>query len=288
MPHSGFEHDVSIRINRVTSAAQECLGQSSIRRKIGCARSVACDSFSGVAAEKEPFAGRPFELNHIQRVFVCAVVARIELRRFAFHREPRCRSGNVCAYHGDFRIKAPNLNLDATRSEPGNRIEGRKMIETLIKRQFIFDGSGMIPPHTRLGPSRKGSSRISERYAGRQFGQNRPSLIGYRNAAWCEAGRPDRLDRICAFLKIESRRCDGKKVIVHDCQEVARSKTIGRGNDVALSPTDKVFSNCECQRPVVIRRAQPPDLAERPPNFAILPRQLEIPSHLPMCVDAKV
>src|SRR5262249_24376882 len=202
---------------------------------MGCVRSVTCDGFSGITADKEPFAGLPFELNYIQSVFVCAIVARIELRRFTFQREPRCRSGNVSAYHDDFRIEALKLNLDATRSEPRNRIEGRKMIETLIKQQFIFDGSGMIPPHTRLRPSRKGSSRISERYAGRQFGQNRPSLTGYPNAAWCEAGRPDRLDRIFAFLEIESRRCDGKKVIVHNCQEVARSKTIGWGNDVALS-----------------------------------------------------
>src|SRR5437879_2289717 len=120
----------------------------------------------------------------------------------------------------------------------------------------------MIPPHTRLRPSRKGSSRISERYAGRQFGQNRPALIGYRNAAWCEAGRPDRLDRICAFLKIDSRRCDGKKVIVHDCQKVARSKTIGWGNDAALYPTDKVRSDCECQRPGVIRSGKAAGLDE--------------------------
>src|SRR5262249_48099409 len=154
---------------------------------MGCVRSVTCDGFSGITADKEPFAGLPFELNYIQSVFVCAILARIEPRRFTLQREPRRRSGNVSAYHDDFRIEALEVNLDATTSEPSKRMQGRQMIETLIKPQFIFGVCGRIPSHTRLRPSRKGSSRISERYAGRQFGQNRPSLIGYRNAAWCEA-----------------------------------------------------------------------------------------------------
>ena len=87
-------------------------------------------------------------------------------------------SGNVSAGHDDFRVKTADIDIDAGRSEPGSRIEGWKMIEALIKRQLILDGSGMIPSQTGLRPLRKDSARISECYAGRQLRQHGPSLIG--------------------------------------------------------------------------------------------------------------
>ena len=90
------------------------------------------------------------------------------------------------------------------------------MIEPSIKRQFILNGSGVIPSDAGLRSTGKTGAGISKRYAGRQLRKSRPSLVGKGNAARREARRPDGLNRVCTLLKIKSHGCDGKKIIVHD------------------------------------------------------------------------
>src|SRR5688572_15504683 len=61
-----FERDTSIRVDRVTGAAENCFRKAAIRRKSRSAGAAPSRYISGVTANKEPLAGLPFELDDVQ------------------------------------------------------------------------------------------------------------------------------------------------------------------------------------------------------------------------------
>src|SRR5204863_7931219 len=273
LPDGCLEGNTAIRVDGIAGPSEEGFRQATIGSKVGGPRSVPRYGFTGVTTDKEPFAGLPLQLKDVQRVLVCAIIGRTEMRGFTLQCEPRSWSSDISARHDHFRIEALDIDLNAARSKARGGHKRRQVIKTLVKGEFIFNGARMIPSQARLWSSGKHHSCITQRDARRQFRSRRPALIGKWDAAGRETWRPDGLDRVRAFLDIESSRCDSKKVIIDDCQKVARREAIGWCDDIRLAPPYELLSNFECHRPVVIRRAKLANFTGPPLPFAILPRQ---------------
>src|ERR1051326_292364 len=162
------------------------------------------------------------------------------------------------------------------------------MIEPFVERQFIFNGSSVIPSQPGLRPSRENGAGIVQSDGGRHGCKRCPALIQQRNTAWRKSRRENGFDRIFAFLEAETRRCDCQKIVIYDGQVVTRCKAICRSDDVRFSPTYKLFSNFERCWTVVISRAEPADRGGWPSRLSIQPRQVEGALHLTMRIDSKV
>ena len=163
----GFERDTPIGIDGVSRPAKQRLRQAAVRSKVAGLGAFSRNHFAGVATDKKPFTGLPFELNHVQSKFVGSRIARAEVRCFAFDCHPARRDRNVASGHQHLRIEPADVNLNAGRSEAGDGVERRQVIQTLIERQRVFDSPGVIPSHAALRPARKRDAGIMKAYAWR-------------------------------------------------------------------------------------------------------------------------
>ena len=74
LPKRHFEGDIPICVDRVAASSQERLSKTAIGREVRRQGAVPRDHLSGVAAEEEPLAYLPFQLENVQRILVRTAV----------------------------------------------------------------------------------------------------------------------------------------------------------------------------------------------------------------------